>query len=218
MSRFKREADYTNEQMGQEAPIWENHHNTQNQGPGFGAYGQPYEPPPMPPVVLAPKRRRRWPWVLLAVFLCVTALFVTLGFIGAVANAPQSTRLAPAAPADSALPTLVPAPTLVPEPTAPDLSAKQANALRSAQAYLEFSGFSRAGLIHQLVAFDKYTTSDATVAVGRLHVNWNDQAVRVGQTYLDMQGFSHAGLVKQLVAYDKFAPTQAEYAVNKLGL
>ena len=52
------------------------------QQPGYQQYGQPqpgpqyYGPPPYgPPQVAAPKKRKKWPWILLAAFVIVMGMF-----------------------------------------------------------------------------------------------------------------------------------------------
>ena len=62
----------------------------------------------------------------------------------------------------------------------PQLTRPQKNAIRSAEQYLSFAGFSRQGLIDQLSSSygDGYNRADATVAVDSLNVDWNQQAVR----------------------------------------
>ncbi|MGV7391990.1 Ltp family lipoprotein [Mycobacterium kansasii] len=94
----------------------------------------------------------------------------------------------------------------------------QQSAVRAAQAYLSVSGFSRLGLINQLVSFDQFSNEDATYAVDSLNVNWNEQAARAAKAYLNVSGFSHAGLIDQLVSFDQFTPAQAAYGVNAVGL
>nr|WP_231705047.1 Ltp family lipoprotein [Arthrobacter gengyunqii] len=92
----------------------------------------------------------------------------------------------------------------------------QQNALRTAKEYLEYSAFSRLGLIGQL-EYEKYSTQDATWAVDRVSVNWNEQAARMANEYLRYTSFSRAGLIDQLI-YEGFTPKQAEYGVSQTGL
>jgi hypothetical protein len=94
----------------------------------------------------------------------------------------------------------------------------QENAIRSAKEYLNLQGFSRQGLIRQLVSFDNYSTDDATAAVDSIPVNWNEQAARSAKEYLSLQGFSHSGLVNQLIQFDGYTPSQAEYGTTAVGL
>jgi hypothetical protein len=94
--------------------------------------------------------------------------------------------------------------------------AGQQNAVRSAEDYIDMSGFSRQGLIKQL-EYEDFSTEDATFAVDHITVDWNVQAARSAKEYLDMSGFSHSKLVAQL-EYEGFTPAQAEYGVTAAGL
>ncbi|WP_312828560.1 Ltp family lipoprotein [Pantoea anthophila] len=102
-----------------------------------------------------------------------------------------------------------------------DLTAPQNNAVRSAKSYLNYSAFSRAGLIRQLSseAGDGYDVSDATVAVDSLNVDWNQQAVRSAKSYLNYSGFSCKKLIRQLSsdAGAKFTIEQATYGAEQAG-
>ena len=120
----------------------------------------------------------------------------------ATADAPSESSAPSSSPppsptetAEEVAATPTPAPTTEPEPTQaaePQGTAAQMNALRSAEDYLSFKGFSKAGLIEQLSSEygEGYEKADAEWAVEQLDVNWNEQAVRVAQDYLDMKGFS----------------------------
>lgn len=96
------------------------------------------------------------------------------------------------------------------------------NALASAQDYLDYSAFSRRGLIDQLSS--KYgagfAIGDATWAVDQLGVDWKQQAVRSAREYLDYSSFSRQGLIEQLSSSygAQFTLEEATYAVNKIGL
>jgi hypothetical protein len=102
--------------------------------------------------------------------------------------------------------------------TAPPEDPQIANARRSAESYLEFSGFSRQGLIDQLSSEygDQYPVEVATAAVDSLDVDWNAEAVEAAESYLEISGFSHAGLVDQLSSPygDQFTPEQAEHGAT----
>ncbi len=102
-----------------------------------------------------------------------------------------------------------------------NLTSAQNNAVRSAINYLNMSGFSRDGLIHQLSsdAGDGYSVADATVAVDSLAVDWNENAVRSAKQYLEMSGFSCKGLIHQLssTAGEKYTLDQATYGAHKAG-
>jgi colicin import membrane protein len=120
----------------------------------------------------------------------------------------------------------VPVPAPAPEPTAPrppspevsDIPVAQGHAQRSARQYLDVMGFSRDGLVNQLVQFDGYSEADASTAVDGLGVDWNQQAAKSAQQYLDVMGFSRDGLVNQLVQFDKYTRAQAEQGANAVGL
>lgn len=104
---------------------------------------------------------------------------------------------------------------------AESLTNAQKNAVRSAQQYLRFQGFSRAGLIEQLSSpyGDQYAVSDATAAVDSLSVDWNAQAARAADQYLRMTGFSCKGLIDQLSSDfgEKFTPSQARFGATAAG-
>lgn len=95
-------------------------------------------------------------------------------------------------------------------------SVSQRNARRSASQYLDFTAFSRSGLIGQL-EFEGYSTADATYAVDSLDVDWNEQAAKSAAQYLEFSAFSRSGLIDQLV-FEGYTREQAEYGVNAVGL
>jgi hypothetical protein len=102
--------------------------------------------------------------------------------------------------------------------TAPPEDPQVANARRSAQSYLDLSGFSRQGLIDQLSSEygDQYPVEVATAAIDSLDVDWNAEAVEAAESYLELQGFSYAGLVEQLSSPygDQFTREQAEHGAS----
>lgn len=114
--------------------------------------------------------------------------------------------------------------TVTPKPTktAPAMTASQEQAIGAAESYLEFTAFSRKGLIRQLSsdAGEGFSVADATYAVDHIKVNWNEQAARSAKSYLAMTHFSRAGLIRQLEssAGEGFTHAQAVYGVNKAGL
>lgn len=105
-----------------------------------------------------------------------------------------------------------------------DLTASQRNAVKQAESYLEFTAFSRAGLINQLSSEygNGYPEEDAEFAVQYLEdigaVDWNDQAAKSAEHYLEVSAFSRKGLINQLSsdAGEKFTQDQAEYGVQYL--
>ena len=132
----------------------------------------------------------------------------------ATTTAPPTT----AAPTTAAPTTPPPttAPPTTPPPTAPPVPASQTNAVRKAESYLEFSAFSRSGLIAQL-EYEGFSNADATYAVDTVRVDWNEQAAKKAASYLEFSAFSRQGLVDQLL-YEGFTPAQAEHGVNSTGL
>lgn len=101
------------------------------------------------------------------------------------------------------------------EPKKPTMTMSQQNALREAQDYLNYTAFSRKGLIEQL-EFGGYSNADATFAVDSVNADWNQQAAIMAQDYLDYTSFSRQGLVDQLV-FSGFTKEQAEHGVTQVG-
>ena len=103
-----------------------------------------------------------------------------------------------------------------PTPESGNLTAAQRNAVRSANSYLQLSGFSRQGLIDQLSSEfgDSYSVGDATVAVNSLSTDWNAQAAR---SAVSLSGFSCQGLIDQLSSEfgDKYTVEQATYGATQ---
>ncbi|HWL78552.1 Ltp family lipoprotein [Microbacterium sp.] len=97
----------------------------------------------------------------------------------------------------------------------PVLTLAQQNAVKDAQSYLDYSGFSRQGLIGQL-EFEGYSTEDATFAVDFVDADWNAEAAETAQSYLDYTAFSRQGLYEQL-AFEGFTPEQIEFALAAVG-
>lgn len=102
------------------------------------------------------------------------------------------------------------------EASKPKLTLSKENAIAKAKAYLDYTAFSRKGLIDQL-KFDNFSTEDATYAVDHIKVDWNEQALKKGKAYMNYTSFSRNGLIEQL-EFDGFTSEQATYAVNKIGL
>ncbi len=98
----------------------------------------------------------------------------------------------------------------------PSETVSQSNAVESALSYIEYSAFSRKGLIDQL-KFEDYSTADATYAVDAIDVDWNEQAAKSAANYLEYSSFSRQGLIDQLV-FEGFTQSQAEYGVSTTGL
>ena len=118
-----------------------------------------------------------------------------------------SKKLTIASSASSSATTVAPASTV---------TAGQSNAKKSAAAYLKISGFSRQGLIDQLL-YEKYSLADATYGVDIANTDWNVQAGKSALEYLAVSSFSRQGLIDQLL-YGKYTQAQAEYGATKAGL
>ncbi|MFV8301017.1 Ltp family lipoprotein [Mycolicibacterium fortuitum] len=101
-------------------------------------------------------------------------------------------------------------------PLEPVSTASQRNAVRSAKGYLDYSAFSRQGLIEQL-EYEGFSAADATFAVDSIAVDWNVQAAKAAKAYLDYSGFSRSGLIDQL-EYEGYTPAQAAYGATAAGL
>ncbi|MBD8868695.1 Ltp family lipoprotein [Nocardioides sp. MJB4] len=108
------------------------------------------------------------------------------------------------------------------DPSRSKVTFAMENALAAAQDYLDFSAFSRQGLIDQLSSEygSDFRLEDATWAVGQLKTDWKQQAVRAAKDYLDFSPFSRQGLIDQLSSPhgSQFTVGEATFAVNKIGL
>ena len=103
-----------------------------------------------------------------------------------------------------------------PAPSTSNLTRSQQNAIRAAESYLNYSAFSRTGLIEQL-EFERYSKDDATFAVDNIVVDWKEQAARSAESYLSYSAFSRPGLIDQLV-FEGFTREEAVYGVDQAGL
>lgn len=189
--------------------------------------------------------KKKWPWIVagvLALFVVIglvnsggessdstAANEITSTPVTAESTAP-ATPIPPAPPIVEELPveTVQQAPPAAAEPAPPavaelepaaqqpGMTTAQRNAVRSAESYLDYTGFSRQGLIGQL-EYEDYSTEDATFAVDYVAPNWNEQAVSVAESYLDYTSFSRQGLIDQLI-FDGFSPEQAQFGVDGVGL
>ena len=95
-------------------------------------------------------------------------------------------------------------------------SVAQSNAREMASDYLDYSSFSRQGLIEQL-EFEGFSTADATYGADSTGADWYEQAALKAQEYLDYSAFSRDGLIEQLV-FEGFSRDEAVYGVNAVGL
>lgn len=92
---------------------------------------------------------------------------------------------------------------------------ENANAIAKAKAYLDYSGFSRSGLIKQL-EYEGYPTDSATYAADNCGADWNNECAEKAQSYLDYTSFSRDGLYNQL-AYEEFTDEQIQYGLSAVG-
>lgn len=99
--------------------------------------------------------------------------------------------------------------------TTTKISIEKANALASADLYLQTMAFSKTGLIDQL-KYEGYSEEAAKFAVDRCGADWNEQAARMAEQYLNTMSFSRSGLIEQL-EYEGFTAEQAEYGVTAVG-
>lgn len=137
-----------------------------------------------------------------------------------VTSTTATASLAPAPP-PVRIETVAPAPPVTTQPVEPatpqsGMTGGQRNAVRSANSYLDYTSFSRQGLIEQL-EFEDYSTEDATFAVDYVAPDWNEQAAKSAEGYLDYTSFSRQGLIDQLV-YEGFTYEQAQYGVDQTGI
>ncbi len=123
--------------------------------------------------------------------------------------------MAPAAQAAPASSSVLQSISLGSSVTIKENSVSLANAKRAAQNYLKVMGFSRKGLINQLV-FEGYSASIAAKAVDSLKVNWNTQAGKVAKNYIKLMAFSRKGLIDQLM-FDGFTAKQAAAGAKAVG-
>jgi hypothetical protein len=98
------------------------------------------------------------------------------------------------------------------QPAKPALTMGQQQAVAKGRDYLDYTAFSRQGLIDQLV-YEGFSTEDATFAVDYIAPDWNEQAAKKAQDYLDTQHFSRSGLMEQLL-FEGFTHAQAAYGVS----
>ncbi len=86
------------------------------------------------------------------------------------------------------------------------------NALRTAQNYLSFMGFSYTGLIDQL-KYEGYSAAEAKYAADNCGADWYKNALRSAENYMSFMGFSHSGLIDQL-KYEGYTAQEAKYAAD----
>jgi hypothetical protein len=180
-------------------------------------------------------KRKKWPWIASAV--AVVVLFGIIGLASGGGTDEPSTAASSQPVVETRTVTVEPIPsgttqqptteevaeptsTAVapppPPPAAPDtrssMSSGVRNAADKASDYLDFTSFSRSGLIEQL-EFEDFSTADAAAGVDSLDVDWMEQAEKKAKEYLDFTSFSQQGLVEQLV-FDGFTQSQAQHGAQ----
>lgn len=101
-------------------------------------------------------------------------------------------------------------------PKKPSLTVSQEQAIGKAQDYLDYTAFSKSGLVDQLV-YEGFSKKDAQFAADHLDVDWMEQAALKAKEYLDYTSFSRKGLIAQLM-YEGFTRKQAEHGAKAVGL
>jgi len=91
----------------------------------------------------------------------------------------------------------------------------ESNALKKAKQYLDYSAFSRSGLIKQL-EYEGFSNSEAVYAVDKCGADWYEQAVKKAKQYLEYSSFSRKRLIEQL-EYEGFTHDQSVYGVEENG-
>lgn len=233
------------------------------------AWTQHTSPITATPPADAPKKKRKWPWVLIAA--AVVFLVIVITVINGAKEPAASVANKPAAVAEEVEPEGVEevAPVMVAVPAVVGMTAtdatnallrvglkpatysgepdqkvigfspagatelemgsevvlvleqkpvytlSQKNAIGSAKSYLDYSGFSRSGLIGQL-EYEGFSTEDATFGADNAGADWNAECAQSAQSYLDYSAFSRDGLYDQL-AYEGFEPAQIEAGLAAVG-
>jgi len=95
-------------------------------------------------------------------------------------------------------------------------SVSQSNARKKAEDYLNYTAFSRKGLVEQL-EYEGFSNADAVYGTNSSGADWNEQAALKAKSYLEYSSFSRRGLIEQL-EYEGFTMSEATYGVNAVGL
>jgi hypothetical protein len=97
----------------------------------------------------------------------------------------------------------------------PVYTLAQQNAIGKAQSYLDYSGFSRVGLIDQL-EYEGYSTEEATFGADNAGADWNAEAAEKAASYLEYSSFSRQGLYDQL-AFEGFTDAEIQFGLAAVG-
>lgn len=95
-------------------------------------------------------------------------------------------------------------------------TVSQKNAVRQAKAYLDYTAFSRDGLVEQL-EYEQFSNSDAIYGADNSGADWYEQATKSAERYMDYSAFSRGGLIDQL-KFEGYTQTQAAYGADSVGL
>lgn len=149
-------------------------------------------------------------------YLVMLAVVIVLAVAGCGPTSKAPPTYAPTAPA-SVIAAPAAAPAAAPTTAAPPPgTVSQVNAVEKANSYLEFSAFSKTGLIRQL-KYEGFSAADAEYAAGHVTVNWLDQAAKKAQSYMESGAFSRSGLIRQL-KYEGFTAEEAVHGADSVGL
>lgn len=96
--------------------------------------------------------------------------------------------------------------------SAPSITLNELNAVKEAVDYLQYSPFSRQGLIEQLM-YSGFSYNDAVYGVDNCEANWKLEAIEAAESYLKFSSFSKEGLIDQL-KYDGFTDEESVYGVD----
>jgi hypothetical protein len=169
-----------------------------------------------------PREKNKIPTVI-KILAAVFGFIVLISLIASLArpSTPSSTSvpLTTTVATTSAQPTFSPAPSALsaaPVAEAPAATTSQVNAVKKAQSYLEYSGFSRKGLIKQL-AFEGFSNADATYGADHAGASWTAEAEQKAQSYMDYSSFSRVSLIKQL-KFEGFTADEAAHGADSVGL
>lgn len=96
-----------------------------------------------------------------------------------------------------------------------EMTLEEKNALAAAKSYLDFTAFSKDGLINQL-EYEGYSAEACEFAVNNCGADWNEQAAKKAKEYLEISSFSKSSLIDQL-EFEGFTSEQAEYGASAVG-
>lgn len=101
-----------------------------------------------------------------------------------------------------------------------DVPREYANALKSAQNYVDIMAFSEAKLYEQLTSEygEQYPEDAAKYAIENVEVDYNEEALQSAKNYQETMPMSDDGLYDQLTSEygELFTAEQAQYAIDNL--